>query len=317
MDGLGRRTVTVRELLRTVGAMCVSILAASFVVFASLYAAPGDAESVLFGSTTPTDEVRAAVREQYRLDDPFLIRYLHWLGSVAHGDFGTSFVGGQSVATRLGATAPTTLALVGLAGLLLVMIGIAVGVPMGLRPGRLDTVLTTVVAVVAGIPTFVSATLLIAVFAVGLGWFPAYGADGLRGLVLPALSLALVSSAMLARVTRASVRAESGREYVTTARARGLPARVVVARHILPNAAGPVITAGGLLVAALFAGAIVVENAFGIAGLGSLLVSSVNRQDFPTVQAISLLLVVVFVVTNTLVDLAARGLDPRQRRRAA
>jgi peptide/nickel transport system permease protein len=135
--------------------------------------------------------------------------------------------------------------------------------------------------------------------------------------VLPAISLSLLSSALVVRVTRASVRQEIGAEYVQTAVARAVPRRVIVGRHVLRNAAGPILTAGGLQIAALFAGAVVVESAFGLPGLGALLVNSVNQKDFPTVQAVALLMVAGFVVTNLLVDVLHAAIDPRLRQTVA
>ncbi|WP_329022734.1 ABC transporter permease [Streptomyces sp. NBC_00690] len=299
----------------------VTLSVSSFVVFAALYLAPGSPESVLLGNSTPTPERRAAVREQYGLDDPFMVRYLHWLGDALQGDLGTSFVGNQPVATRIGAVFDTTLALVAVTAVLIAVIGLGLGLLSALRPGRIDDLVSAVTAVTAGVPAFVAASIGISVFAVQLDWFPAYGAGDagfigrLHALVLPALSLALISSALLARVTRAAVRAELDKEYAQTARARGIPHRQVVRRHVLPNAAPPIVTVGGLLVAALFAGTVVVENAFGLPGLGSLLIGSVNQKDFPTVQAVTLLMVTAFVLANLAVDIAQQLLDPRLRQK--
>ncbi|MCM2389247.1 ABC transporter permease [Streptomyces albipurpureus] len=297
----------------------ITLSVSSFVVFGALYLAPGSPESVLLGNSTPTPERRAAIREQYGLDDPFMARYLHWLGDILHGDLGTSFVGNQPVSGRIGAVFDTTLYLVGVTAVLIAAIGLGLGLLAALRPGRIDALVSTVTAVVAGVPAFVAASVGISVFAVRLDWFPAYGAGGegflgrLHGMVLPALSLALIASALLARVTRAAVRAELDKEYTQTARARGIPGRLIVVRHVLPNAAPPIVTVGGLLVAALFAGTVVVENAFGLPGMGSLLIGSVNQKDFPTVQAVTLLMVTAFVLANLVVDITQQLLDPRLR----
>ncbi|MEU0685412.1 ABC transporter permease [Streptomyces uncialis] len=299
--------------------LLITLTVSSFVVFAGLYLAPGSPESVLLGNSTPTPERRAAVREQYGLDDPFMVRYLHWLGDVLRGDLGTSFVGSQPVAARIDAVYGTTLSLVAVTAVLIAVLGLGLGLLAALRPGRTDDLVSAATATAAGIPAFVAASLGISVLAVRLGWFPAYGAGGpgflatLHALVLPALSLALISSALLARVTRAAVRAELGKEYVETARARGVPTRRVIRAHVLPNAAPPLLTVGGLLVAALLAGTVVVENAFGLPGMGSLLIGSVNQKDFPTVQAVTLLMVTGFVLVNLLVDVAQQLLDPRLR----
>lgn len=305
--------------IRRIAGLVLSLLATSFLVFASMYFAPGSPESVIFGATTPSPETREAVRAQYHLDDPFLIRYGRWVGDILQGDLGKSLVGGQSVADRISGTIGTTVSLVALAATMIVIIGVGLGLSTGLFPGRIDSVLSMLVAIASSIPAYVTASLLISVFAIGLGWFPAYGRTGdelggqLGSLVLPALSLALVASALLARITRASVRTEACRDYVVTARARSITQREIVRKHILPNAAAPILTACGLLVASLFAGTIVVESAFGLNGMGSLLVGAVNSKDFPTVQAVTLIMVTAFVLTNTIIDIVIALMDPRTK----
>jgi peptide/nickel transport system permease protein len=170
--------------------------------------------------------------------------------------------------------------------------------------------------VLAALPAFVASTFLISTFSVGLGWFPAFGSgdglfDQLKHLTLPAVALAGASMALVARVTRTSVRAEMGREHVQTAVSRGIPRATIVRRHVLRNAAIPITTVAGVTVASLIALAAVVERAFSLNGLGSYLVSAAASKDFAVVQGISLVLVTVFVVINTLVDLAYAFLDPR------
>jgi len=158
--------------------------------------------------------------------------------------------------------------------------------------------------------------LLLTVFAVGLGWFPVFGSgsgfvDQIWHLTLPAIALAFASVAYVSRITQASVEGELQREHVMTATARGLPRRLVIRRHVLRNASIPVATASGLIIAYLVVGAAVVEQSFSLNGLGSFLVASISRDDFPVVQAIALIVIVVFVVVNFAVDLLVSFLDPR------
>jgi peptide/nickel transport system permease protein len=307
-----------RFLRRRITGLVVTLLATSFVVYASMAAAPGGSESVLYGGRTPTPAIKAAVRAEYHLDDPFLVRYGRWLAGAAHGDFGISIVGHQRVASRIGATVGVTLWLVALAAVIVIVAGIGLGLLAALRPGPVDTIVTAVSSITVGVPSFVAAALAIDIFALRLHWFPAYGEQPtflgrIHSLILPAASLALLSAALVTRVTRTSVRAELGREYVTTAETRALPRHVVIRRHILRNAAAPILTAGGLQIASLFAGTVIVETAFGLQGLGSLLLSSVSQKDFPTVQAITMIMVTAFVVTNLVVDVAQALIDPRIR----
>jgi peptide/nickel transport system permease protein len=186
----------------------------------------------------------------------------------------------------------------------------------GLRRGAVDTGVLIGTSVLAAIPSFVAAILLLSVFAVNLGWFPAIGAgegfaDRLWHLVLPAVALAASALAIVARVTRVSVREELEREHVQTAVSRGIPWRLVVRRHVLRNAAIPIATVSGLTITSLIALAAVVERAFGINGIGATLVQAAASKDLALVQGIALVLVAAFVVGNTIVDLLYAVLDPR------
>jgi peptide/nickel transport system permease protein len=308
-----------RFLLRRLGGLAVTLLISSFTVFASLYLAPGSPEAALTGGRTLTVEARAALRAQYHLDDPFWRRYLDWLGSLLRGDLGSSVVGHQAVSARVATAIPTTLWLVSFSAILIIVIGVGLGLLAGLRPGWVDTVVSLFAGITVGVPAFVAASVGIAIFAVRLQWFPAFGTEPgfwgrIHSLILPAVSLALLASALVLRVTRASVRGEIQKEYVQTATVRAVPRRVIIWRHVMRNAAGPILTAGGLQIAALFAGTLVVESAFGLSGLGSLLVDSINQKDFPTVQAVALLMVTAFVLTNLVVDVLHAVIDPRLRR---
>jgi peptide/nickel transport system permease protein len=297
-------------------ALVATLLVASFAIFGALYLAPGTPLSFLTRGRSVAPEQMAALKAQYHLDDPFLGQYWHWLSGVLHGDFGTSIIYKRSALQLVGARAPNTVYLVICAALLILVVGLAVGIVAGLRPGWSDSILMLVATAAMAVPAFVAAIVLVTVMAVSLGWFPVFGPgdgllDRLYHLVLPSVALALASVAYVARLTRASVRAEMASEHVQTAVSRGLPYRLVVRRHVLRNAAIPILTVAGLTVGSLIAGAVVVEQAFHLNGLGSYLVEAVQQKDFPVVQAISLLFVTAFIVINTLVDLLYSVLDPR------
>ncbi|HEY6798632.1 MAG TPA: ABC transporter permease [Kineosporiaceae bacterium] len=306
---------TVKRLL----GLAVTLFAASFVIYSSVYASPGSPESVLFGSRSPSPATRAAVRQYLGLDQPFLTRYLGWLGHVLSGDLGTSLVSQQDVGSRLAHPVQVTCALVAYAAVLIVVAGVGLGLLAALRPGPVDAAISVGVSTATAIPAFVAATVTVSVFAVTLGWFPAYGLDGgatgwVRSLTLPAVSLAVIASGLVARITRATAREQLASEHVQTAVARGLSQARLVRSHVLRNAAGPVISVTGLQIAGLLTGAVVVEQAFGLGGLGQVLIDSVLQKDFPVVQAICLLLVTAFVLLNLLADLLVARLDPRLRR---
>ena len=186
----------------------------------------------------------------------------------------------------------------------------------GLKRGFADTVVIVVTTIGAAVPTFVAAIVLLSVFAVQLGWFPALGTgdgvfDQIKHLTLPAVALAFSAVALVARVTRTSVREELRREHVQTATSRGIPMRLIVRRHVLRNASIPITTVVGLTIASLFAASAIVERAFSLNGIGAYLIQAAASKDMAVVQGITLVIVTVFVVINTLVDVLYAILDPR------
>jgi peptide/nickel transport system permease protein len=305
-----------RFLLRRTAMLVVTLLVSSFVIYGSLYLAPGNPIATLSGGRTLPEASVAVLEERFHLNDPFLTRYWEWLKGVFRGDFGISIALRENVSSLIAARVWTTAALVLYASLLILALGIGLGLVSGLKRGAADTSVLVVTAVSAAIPAFVAAILLILIFAVKLGWFPAVGvghglAGTVRSLTLPAFALAVSSLAIVARVTRASVREEFAKEHVQTAVSRGIPYPQLVRRHVLRNAAIPITTISGITVASLIAVAAVVERAFALNGLGSYLVQAAASKDFAVVQGISLILVTVFVVLNLLVDVLYAVLDPR------
>lgn len=298
--------------------MVVLLLISSLIIYGSMFLAPGSADSVLFGNHTVLPAVRRAVDAQYHLNQPFLVQYWDWLTAALHGNFGLSLALRTPVSARLGAAAPTTIFLVAYASILITTFGVGLGVASALGGRKLDGLIMTVTNVGTSVPTFVAAIILLEVFALDLGWFPVLGAGSgffsrIHHLTLPAVALAIWAVAYLTRVTRTSMRDELRGEHVATARARGLTEPAVIRRHVFRNALLPIVTVTGLQVAGLIAGTIIVEQAFGLNGLGQLLLTAVEQKDFATVQAVALILVAAFVVVNTVVDVAYTMLDPRIR----
>ena len=308
----------IRVLARQLAGLLVTLFVSSFVVFGALYIAPGDPITFLTKGRAISPATVAALIAQYHLHDPLLVRYWDWLTGVLRGDFGQSIIFKDDVGALIGPRLSTTVLLVTYASLLIVVVGVVLGAVAGLRGGRLDAGITLTTTVGIAVPSFVVAIVLITVFAVGLGWFPTFGPgtgllDQVYHLTLPAIALSLGGWAYVARVTRTAVRDVSGMEHVETARSRGLRERDVVTRHILRNALIPITTVTGITVASLIAGTVIVEPAFGLNGLGSLLVDAVGDHDFPVVQAVCLILVAAFVVVNVAVDVLYSMLDPRVR----
>ena len=305
-----------RFLLLRLLMLVASLLIASFVIFGSVYLAPGNALAALSGGRSLPPASLQVLQARYHLDKPFLEQYWYWLSNALHGDFGLSITLRENVSTLITSRMWTTAGLVLYASIIIVVVGISLGILSGLRPGLLDTTALIVTAISAAIPAFVAAIVLILLFAVKLGWFPALGSgsgllDNIHHLTLPAVALAVSSLAIVARVTRASVRAESNREHVQTAVSRGIPMRSIVRRHVLRNAAIPITTITGITIASLIAVSAVVETAFALNGLGAYLVQAAESKDIAVVQGISLVLVATFVVVNLLVDIAYALLDPR------
>ena len=305
-----------RFLARRLVMLLASLLVASFVIFAALYAAPGNPISALSGGRSLPAASMAVLEQRYHLNDPFFVQYWYWLNGALHGNFGISITLRENVSTLIASRIWTTAGLVAYASVLIVIFGIGLGILSGLRRGLVDTGTLLVTAVSAAIPGFVAAIVLILVFAVNLGWFPALGnGTGLIGnprhLTLPAVALAISSLAIVARVTRAAVRTEAGREHVQTAVSRGIPARQRIRRHVLRNAAIPITTITGITIASLIALDAVIETAFSLNGLGAYLVQSAQSKDLAVVQGISLVLVTAFVVVNLIVDMLYAVLDPR------
>jgi peptide/nickel transport system permease protein len=305
-----------RFLARKVVMLAITLLVASFAIYSAMYLAPGSPIAALTGGRTPTPEAIKILEVRYHLDQPFLIRYGRWLGGALHGDLGTSIPLRQDVSTLITQRIGTTVQLVLYASVLIVLVGIGLGVLGGLKRGVADTFVIVTTTIGAAVPTFVAAIILLSVFAVNLGWFPVLGGghglvDQLKHLTLPAVALAFSAVALVARITRTAVREELRREHVQTATSRGIPLRLIIRRHVLRNAAIPITTVVGLTIASLFAASAVVERAFALNGIGSYLIQAAASKDIAVVQGITLVIVTVFVVINTVIDLLYAVLDPR------
>lgn len=307
-----------RFVLRRLGVFAVTLVVASVAVFGSLYLAPGNPVDFLLGNRPSTPEQRAALADEYHLNQPFLQRYFSWLHGLVSGDLGQSIQQRVPVSDLLRTAMPTTALLVLMTFVVVVVFGLALGGLSVLGSRRLDDVVSALMNVSIATPAFVAAMVLISVFAVQLGWFPVFGpgsglGDRIHHLVLPAMALAVGWWPVVGTVSQTSMREELGREHVEAAIGRGFPRRRVLRRHVFRNALVPIVTASGLSFAGLVAATAIVETAFELNGLGGLLISSVLEKDFAVAQAIALILLVVFALTNLVVDVSAALLDPRLR----
>ena len=299
--------------------MPVLLILASFVIFSMVYLAPGSPEATLLGGRQATDQAYEEVREEYNLDEPFFVQYTSWLGRFVSGDFGDSITLQDTAANAIKPRIVPTLELTLLASVFIIITGIALGMIAALRAGKAtDLGVSLGVLILAAVSPAIMGLILISVFAVDLGWFPALGLgeggfDRLQHLILPAVALAAFAVALVARTTRVSMIRTLNQEFIETARSRGLSGRTVVVKHAFRHALIPVVTISGLIAGYLLSGAVIVEYAFGLNGLGSLLVDSVQGKDFAVVQAIALILVFAFLVINLIVDLLYALIDPRVR----
>lgn len=300
------------------GQIALTLLVASFATFALLRLAPGDPITIILGSQASNQDAVAALRERFLLDEPLLVQYAHWLGGVFRGDLGESYLFRDSVTSLVAGRLPTTAFLVIYGSVLVVGFGFFLGLWAARSNRVVDTGISAFLAIALATPSYVIAIVLITIFSLYLNWFPVLGSgtgflDRLHHLTLPAITLALAASAAMARITRASVIEEAGRDHVLTARARGFEPRGILWRHIVRNALLPVTTIAGITIASLIAGTVIVEKAFGLDGIGSLLVLAITRSDYPVVQSISFLVVLAFLVMNAIVDVFYTLLDPRTR----
>ena len=305
---------------RLIATIPVLLFVAVF-VFMLLRLTPGDPAAIIAGDNATADQVDA-IRAKLGLDEPLLTQFWIWSGSVLSGDFGESFFFKKTVAELISQRIEPTLMLSLCTIILAVLIAVPVGVLAASRQGGwVDRIVMGFSVMGFSVPTFVIGYLLIYVFAIVLGWLPVQGyrrisegfGDFIIRLIMPSITLAVIYIALISRITRASVIETLGEDYIRTARAKGLPGRVVLLRHALRNAAVPIITVIGIGVALLIGGVVITESVYNIPGLGRLTVDAVLARDFPVIQIVIMMFSFTFVLINLVIDLAYSVLDPRIR----
>jgi len=286
--------------------------------------APGDPFGELASNVNVPPEVAAGLRAKFGLDDPIALRYLRWLLAMLHGDWGFSFVSRMDVDTLIRQRLPATLLVIGSSQLVALLIALPVGVYSALRPYSIFDQIANLLAFIGfSLPTFFTGLLFILLFSIYLDWLPfVFQADisasgwqwyweEFKQAVMPVSVLALLQAASWTRYVRSSVLEVIRLDYVTTARAKGLPERTVVVKHIVRNALIPVVTLVALQMPALFGGAIVTEQIFRIPGIGSLLISSILANDTPVIMAVTFVFAGLVIVFNLIADILYGWLDPR------
>ena len=308
----------IRRLLSLIPAMLlVSVLA-----FLFMHLIPGNPAAVRLGPSATTEQIER-MTEKMGLNKPIYVQFELWFSHVMQGDLGESIFFQQSVLSVIGSRAETSILLATLGMLVVICVGLPLGVISAVRRNTwIDQVSLTVSFLGAGIPDFWLGLLLMLVFAVILGWFPTSGftsifAKGgitnLRYLILPALTLGIPNAALLTRLVRSSMLDVLSLDYISTAKAKGLPERTVVLKHALRNCAIPIITTIAFTLVILMAQAVVTESVFALPGIGRLVISSVLRRDYPVLQGVLLLTAFLYLFVNLLADVAYGLLDPRIR----
>lgn len=303
------------SVLRRLGAGVVVLWAAATAAFLALLLAPGDVVDKIIGDGADSPEIRAEIIREWGLNRPEILQYLDYLWRLAHGDLGRSYILQRPVADVIGEQLLPTLQLAALAGALGVLLALIAAVAgAGDRRPWLRRILSTGELTIVSTPSFLIGIVLLTAFSFRLGLFPVAGGAGLAALVLPAVTLALPIAGLLAQVLREGLDRALAEPFVVTARARGLRERAVLTRHALRHALLPAVTLAGWQFGLLLGSAVIVESVFGRPGIGRVTLDAVTSSDMPVVLAVVILAAAVYVVLNTLADLAYLLIDPRLRR---
>jgi len=313
-----------RYLARRLLIVIPSLIGISLVLFTVLALAPGDPFEELATNPNVPAEVRAGLRAKFGLDDPVMVRYVRWAGAMVQGDWGFSFASRVDVDTLILQRLPVTLLIIGSSLVLALLVALPVGVYAATRPYSIfDQIANTLAFVGFSLPPFFTGILFILLFSIHLGWLPfVYRADisatgwqwyweHFKQAIMPVAVLGLFQGASWTRYVRSAVLDVIRLDYVTTARAKGLAERVVVAKHVLRNALIPVVTLVALQMPAVFGGAIVTEQIFRVPGIGSLLISAILANDTPVIMAVTFVFACLVILFNLIADILYGWLDPR------
>jgi peptide/nickel transport system permease protein len=291
----------------------------SSIVFFMVRFVPGDPARIMVGGQRISQANLENIRHQYRLDRPLLVQYGYWVKDLAEGNLGRSYKQRAEVRTLIFDRLGLTLKLAGVSFALSLIIAIPLGVLAAVKRNTIfDLIATTFALVGASSPVFFTSILFILVFSYKLNILPALGEgeggwDGIKHLIMPAMTLGLSLACITTRIARSSMIDALTQDYIETARAKGLPSRTVIVKHAFRNALIPIITVAGLQFGFLLVGTVLVEYTFGLGGLGSLLVNSVQSRDYPVVQGVTIFIAGSFILINLLVDVLYALADPRVR----
>ena len=291
--------------------LIITLLVISFLTFTAFSVIPGDAALSRLGKDATEEQLERA-RDEMGLNDPFFMQYFRFVKNAIMGDFGRSYTTGREVFGEIFARFPNTLILAVIGIIISVCIGIPIGIISATRQySFLDSFSMVIALLGVSMPVFWLGLMLILTFSVKLGWLPSGGFDGLKSIILPAVTLGVGSAAIITRMTRSSMLEVIRQDYIRTARAKGVAEKVVINKHALKNALIPIITVVGLQFGHLLGGAVLTESVYSWPGVGRLMVDAIRQKDTPTVLAAVVFLAAAFSVVNLLVDILYAYVDPR------
>ena len=307
-----------RYIIKRILLMFLLLLGMSFIVFASLYIAPGDPAAMVAGPSATEADIEV-VRASLGLDKPFLVQYLIYLKNLVTLDLGTSYTTRQPILNEILVRLPNTLNLACASMILAVLVGIPAGILTALKKDKLvDNVLTTGSLIGISIPNFLLGTILMYIFSVVLKWLPSGGMThyfwtpiGFKEVILPAIALSTATVASFTRIGRSAMLDVLQSDYIRTAKSKGLKRKTIIGVHALRNALIPLVTQFGTSFGGLLGGAIITEQVFVINGIGTYLIKAINNRDYPVVQSTVLVIAAMFILINLLVDLFYCVIDPR------
>ncbi|HRA46709.1 MAG TPA: ABC transporter permease [Thermomicrobiales bacterium] len=316
--------LVIQYIIRRVLLLIPILFGVSLITFILVRSIPGDPASVAIGvDQRITPEQRALVRKSYGLDESKPVQYVKWMKHVVRGDLGYSLRTKRPVITELKLRLPVTVELALWAGFLGIGPALAVGVLAALKRNSAADYFATIITLLGiSAPGFLIAVLLILLFSYQLKWLPPVGFvrftdspwGNIKGMIMPAISLALPFAAVMMRNTRSAVLEVIGQDYVRVARAKGMSQPTVLMRHIMPNASLPILTIAGIQVAGLLGGTVIIEQIFGLPGLGRYIFDAIRNRDYPVVQGVTLVIATMFVLVSLMVDILYAVVDPRLRR---
>lgn len=315
------RKVLVNRLLRLLG----TLMAVTFLTFSLTSLLPGDPVNAILGVENINDqELVAEIRADLGLDDPFLVRYVDWLGNVAQGDLGKSYITDQPVMETIQQRLPVTAQLAFMAILMAVILAVPIGIIGAYKQGKWqDSVSSAAVQVALSVPNFIMGIFFIWLFAVKLNWLPSSSwnrisdkglVENLKTAILPAGALAMTQMAIFSRLVRADMVATLQENYILAAKAKGLSDRYILVRHALRPSSLSLMTIIGINFGALLGGTVIIETLFAVPGLGFRLINAISQRDILVIQGITVFIAIVYVVINTIVDLLYAVIDPRIRK---